>query len=311
LHTQSKEGFKQIKTDNFQIDVKNSRDNFSIQRTLSKKAILEDKFQESIPQIYLGNFYYKSAKNVNKFRKMLPLQPKKYFITAMSYKKPSINNYFNLNNDDMNQSLSKKIKPRFSTTTFSFKKQKDNFKKYYLFSSKTLFSMDKENKKREKKYNYNSKNNQLSKSNGEYPHGFKTKDKLLKQRKISFTIKRAYKKNVKFKDTSEFISGIKKKFRNKKHQKKLIKEIITNYGLLYHQRNQENKSKNKYQSITNINLPELNEKRIKTLSDKKYKVNSSGQSLKNKRNKIMNQKEIFREYINVNGIFNHAKINLY
>ena len=311
LHTESKEGFKQIKTDNFQIDVKNSRDNFSIQRALSKKAILEDKIQENVPQIILGNLHDNSAKKVNKsLRKMLSLQPKKYFITAMSYKKPSINNNFNLNNDYMSQSLSKKINPRFSTT-FSFKKQKDNFKKYYLSSSKTLFYLDKENKKSENKYNYNSKNNQLSKSNGEYPHGFKTKDKLLKQRKISFTIKRAYKKNVKFKDTSEFISGIKKKFRNKKHQKKLIKEIITNYGLLYHQRNQENKSKNKYQTNTNINLPELNQKKIITLSDKKNKVSYSGQSVKNKRNKIMNQKEIFREYINVNGVFKHKKINLY
>ena len=178
-------------------------------------------------------------------------------------------------------------------------------------SSKALFSHDKENKKSENKYNYNYKNNQLSKSNGEYPHGFKTKDKLLKQRKISFTLKRAYKKNVKFKDTSEFISGIKKKFRNKKHQKKLIKEIITNYGLLYHQTIQENKSKNKFQTQTNINLPELNERKTKALSDKKYKVNISDKSAKNRRNKIMNQKEIFREYVDFNSIFKHTKMNLY
>ena len=311
LHVQSKEGFKQVNTDNFQIDVNIPRDNFSIQRAFSKKAILEDRVQENIPQMLLENLHDSSAKKVNKsFRKMLSLQPKKYFITAMSYKKQNNGNNFNTNNDNMNQSLSKKNNSRLSLT-FPFKKQQDNFKKYYLGPSKTLFSLDKENKKSGNKYNYNYKINQLSKNNGEYPHGFKTKDKLLKQRKISFSIKRAYKKNVKFKETSEFISGIKKKFRNKKHQKKLIKEIITNYGLLYHQRNQENKSNNKYQSHTNINLPELNDRRIKALSDKKYKVNTSGQSEKNKKNKIRNQKEIFREYIDFNGIFKHSKINMH
>ena len=308
LHIESKEGFKQVNTDNFEIDVINTRENFSIQKALSKKAILEDRIQENIPQMLLGNLPDSSSKKVNKsFRRMLSLQPKKYFITAMTYKKPSNNFYYN--NDDMSQSLGKKSNSRFSST-FSFKKQQDNFKKYYLGPSKTLFGLD-ENKKTGNKYNYNWKNNKLSKSNGEYPHGFNTKDKLLKQRKISFTIKRAYKKNVKFKDTSEFISGMKKKFKNKKHQKKLIKEIVTNYGLLYHQRNLENKSKNKYQSNTNINLPELNEKRTKTSSGKKYKVNTSGQSAKNKRSKIMNQKEIYREYIDFNGIFKHSKINLY
>jgi len=308
LHIESKEGFKQVNTDNFEIDVINTRENFSIQKALSKKAILEDRIQENIPQMLLGNLPDSSGKKVNKsFRRMFSLQPKKYFITAMTYKKPSNNFYYN--NDDMSQSLGKKSNSRFSST-FSFKKQQDNFKKYYLGPSKTLFGLD-ENKKTGNKYNYNWKNNKLSKSNGEYPHGFKTKDKLLKQRKISFTIKRAYKKNVKFKDTSEFIYGMKKKFKNKKHQKKLIKEIVTNYGLLYHQRNLENKSKNKYQSNTNINLPELNEKRTKTSSGKKYKVNTSGQSAKNKRSKIMNQKEIYREYIDFNGIFKHSKINLY
>jgi hypothetical protein len=311
LHTQSKEGFKQINTDNFQIDINNSSDNFSIQRALSKKAILEDKIQENIPKMLLENLHDSSAKKVNRsFKKMNSLQPKKYFITATTYKKSNTGNNFNLNNDDKNKSLLRKSSSKFPFT-FSFKKQQDHSKRYYLDQSKTLFSSDKESKKSGKKFNYSSKNNQLSKSNGEYPHGFKTKDKLIKQRKISFTIKRAYKKNVKFKDTSEFISGIKKKFRNKNHQKKLIKEIITNYGLLYHQRNQENKSKSNYQSNTNINLPELNEKRIKILKDKKYKVNTSGRSVKNKRTKIMNQKEIFREYININGIFKHNKINLY
>lgn len=310
LHIDLKEGFKQVNTDNFQIDVNISREKFSIQKALSKKAILEDRIQENIPQMLLENLPESTGKKVNKsFRKMLSLQPQKYFITAMTYKKPSISHNFYFNNDDMSQSLGKKNNSRFSST-FSFKKQQDNFKRYYLGPSKTLFSLD-ENKKTGNKNNYNWKNNKLSKSNGEYPHGFKTKDKLLRQRKISFTIKRAYKKNVKFKDTSEFISGMKKKFKNKKHQKKLIKEIVTNYGLLYHQRNQENKSKNKYQSHTNINLPELNEKRIKTSSGKKYKVNTSGQSAKNKRSKIMNQKEIFREYIDFNGIFKHSKINLY
>ena len=309
IHIQSKEGFQIVNIDNFQIEVNISRDNFSIQRASSKKAILEEKVKESIPPMILENLYGNSAKKVNKsFRKMLSLQPKKYFITAMTYKKPNNGNSLNLNNDDINRSLSKKNNSRFSST-FSFKKQKGISKKYYLGSSKALFSHDKENKKSENKYNY--KNNQLSKSNGEYPHGFKTKDKLLKQRKISFTLKRAYKKNVKFKDTSEFISGIKKKFRNKKHQKKLIKEIITNYGLLYHQTIQENKSKNKFQTHTNINLPELNERKTKALSDKKYKVNISDQSAKNRRNKIMNQKEIFREYVDFNSIFKHTKMNLY
>lgn len=310
-HIESKEIFKQVNTDSFQIDVFYSRKNFSIQRALSKKAILEDGIKENIPQMLLENSNDSSAKKINKsFRKMFSLQPKKYFITAMNYSKASIGNNLNSNNDDMSHSLSKKNNSRLSST-FSFKKQQDKSKKYYLASSKTLFSLDKENKLSGKKNNYNNRNNQLSKINGEYPHGFKTKDKLLKQRKISFTIKRAFKKNVKFKDTSEFISGIKKKFRNKKHQKKLIKEIITNYGLLYHQRNQENKIKNKYQSHANINLPELNENRFKTLSDKKYKANTSSQSLKNKKSKIMNQKEIFRDYINFNELFKHSKINMY
>ena len=167
---------------------------------------------------------------------------------------------------------------------------------------KTRFSIRNNLKKYSHKntYKYQPKNNY---NYIYYPHRFKNKGELVKQRKISFSIIHTMHK-ITFKNTSEFISGIKKTFKRKNQQKELIKEIMTNFGIVYQKRN---KSK-KYEFITTNNFPELHKNQIKSNSNsKKYKINlTGGSSTKND----LNKKEIYRDYINLNGIFKHKKMNI-
>ena len=171
--------------------------------------------------------------------------------------------------------------------------------------NKTILSLDllNHNKNNNNDYNNYINTNYYQNKNIVYENLFKSKGKIIKQRKISFSIFHKCNK-ITFKETSEFLSGIKNTYKNKKQQKELIKEIITNFGVVTQKRNKSNK----YRIISNTNFPELNQYKtnINNSSNKKYRFNQSGYSSKISR--ISNQKEIFRDSINLNGLFNHKKI---
>ena len=293
-----------IKTDNFELYKLYDENANYIQRTFSKK---------------LCNFFFTnknlaklSLENINNFSNSINYNPdflfqNKYFLTSTALRKKNNRNIVRKNTTNFISNITN-MKSEYNIN----KNKKRNF-----FSTKqinkTLLSIDKLNLKINKKEKSNHNNyinkyvnpNYYQKRNNTYKNLFKSKGKIIKQRKISFSIININKNKIIFKDTSEFISGIKKSFKNKKHQKELIKEIITNFGVVSQKRNKSNK----YGMIT-PNFPELIQYRNNTNnsnnSNKKYKINKSGYSSKN--SQISNQKEIFRDYINLNGILNHKKL---
>lgn len=268
-------GYQIINTDNFELkNLYDENTNF-IKKTFTKKFT----FQKSLntkPKLMLDSLYNYSVSFNNKLiNNQNFMRSKKYFITSTA-----INNKKLLDRQNSLNFISNiaRKKTRFSS--------KNNLKKY---SQKNTYKYKPKNN-----YNYNYIF---------YPHRFKNKGELVKQRKISFSIIHTMHK-ITFKNTSEFISGIKKTFKRKNQQKELIKEIMTNFGIVYQKRN---KSK-KYEFITTNNFPELHKNQIKSNSNsKKYKINlTGGSSTKNN----FNKKEIYRDYINLNGIFKHKKMNI-
>ena len=294
-----------IKTDNFDLYKLYDENANYIQRTFSRK---------------LCNFFFTnknlakfSLENINNFSNSINYNPdflfqNKYFLTSTALRKKNNRNIVRKNTTNFISNITN-MKSEYNIN----KNKKRNF-----FSTKqinkTLLSIDKLNLKvnKNEKSNHNNYINKYDNPNYyqniTYKNLFKSKGKIIKQRKISFSIININKNKIIFKDTSEFISGIKKSFKNKKHQKEIIKEIITNFGVVSQKRNKSNK----YGMIT-PNFPELNQYRINSNnsnnsynSNKKYKINKSGHSSKN--SQISNQKEIFRDYINLNGMLKHKKL---
>ena len=274
--------------DNFEI--KNAYDektNF-IQRTFNKKLTSKNinesfKQKEIIPKLLLNSNnnavnYSLSFNNKNKFNRS-----SKYTNTTtgisnikrISMEKKYIDNYIS-NNTKRNFHLS----------------SKNNLQKFKLINNFKYYS------------NFNFYGKEIDKN--DYPHNFKNKGKLIKQRKITLSFIHNIHK-IAFKDTSDFINGIKQSDKNKKYQRDLLKDIMTNYGLIYQKRN---KTKNKYKFFNNTNFLHLKKNKINTVSfNSKYKNNvSKDNSTKN--SIYLNKNEIFRDCIDLNGIFKHTKINM-
>ena len=282
-------GFQMVNTDNFQINKLYDENSNYIQRTFSKKLnlFLLNKNIKGHNNYLFGNL------NFDKNNKMIIKSPEiirsnKYFLTSTILRKNNCDTKFSNIVRKKNLYSSKKL----DTKRFHFSSKENN---------KTFVSLDKLNKNK----NINNKKNiytsNIYNKNIIYVHHFKNQGKIIKQRKISFSIIHNSQK-IEFKDTSEFITGIKKSFTKKKHQKELIKEIISNFG-------NANSKKNKYGNNDNKNFPPLSQYRVKTATNtRKYKINISGHSSKNYQQ--LNQKEIFRDCINLNGLFKHKKIKI-
>ena len=273
-------GFQIINTDNFQLKkIYNENCNY-IQRTFSKKLtnLLYNK-NNDYNNFLFGYLNFSKSNKINNNPELI--RSNKYFLTSTLNK--------NINNELKFSSNIAQKKNRYSSKKLSTKR-------FYFMSkekNKTFLSLDKLNKNKKNKY-YNNYNKNIF-----YIHNFKNQGKIIKQRKISFSIIHNIKK-IEFKETSKFITGIEKTFKKKEHQKELIKEIISNFGYV-------NPKKNKYGYNDNTNIPLLNQFRVKTAANiKKYKINISGSYTKNEQ--LLKQKEIFRDYINLKGIFKHKKI---
>ena len=290
------QGFQIINMDNFKLYNEYDVNSNIIQRTFSRK--ISNKFllkqKENIPQLILPNMNNNSLSINNSISKNQNiLKNNKYFLTSTSLNKYPYKTKHSLSNI-----------VRMKKT---YKSSKNNLQKYYLNKEDQKIVHFSNNRNTKHKSNYfNSK--YYNPKNIIYPDNFKNKGKILKQRKISFSIIHNSHK-IEFKDTKEFISGIKKSFKNKKYQKELIKEIISNFGVVHQKRNKSNKFR-KFRINTNKNHLYLsnNEMNTKTSNNKKYRENVSEFSIKT--SQLSTQKEVLRDSINLNGIFKHKKINL-
>ena len=285
------QGFQIMNTDHFKLYQEYNENANFIQRTFSKK--FSNKFllkqNEDINKILLSNInnsYFSKINSITTYPNIL--RKNKYFLTSTPLNKYSIN--------------SKNYLSNIAKIKGAYKSNKNNLYKYYSNkgSKKALFHFS------------NSKNKYRNKTNSNYyyqkdiiyPNKFKSKGKIIKQNKISFSIIHTYHK-IEFKNTKDFFSGIKKSFKNKKYQKELIKEIISNFGIVHHKRNSSKKNGN----LTNTKSLQLNKYKIYRASNiKKYRSNISEHSIKNVR--LSTKNEVLRDSIELNGIFKHKKINL-
>ena len=293
-------GYKIINTDSFQLYKLYDENANYIQRTFSKKLCHYFFTNKYIPKLFLDMNNYSNSINKNQYLDF----NNKYFLTSTALHKNK-----NQNNTLVRKNTSKLVSNiALKKAEYSINKKKA--RNYFSTKevNKTLLSLDLLNHNKNNNNDYNNYNNYFNTNyyqnkNIVYENLFKSKGKIIKQRKISFSIFHKCNK-ITFKETSEFISGIKNTYKNKKQQKELIKEIITNFGVVTQKRNKSNK----YGIISNTNFPELNQYKtnINNSSNKKYRFNQSGYSSKISR--ISNQKEIFRDSINLNGLFNHKKI---
>lgn len=294
-------GYQIVTTDNFKLkNLYDEKANY-IRRTFSRKLttnfFIRQMPKKAAPKLLLGNLdnYPLSGKtnNIKSNAFNAFIRNNKYFLTSSGVDKDKDNPVPSLDIKKSNKFLSKiaRKKTEYNVRRYIFSKE----------NNKTMLFFDKFNKKKNQKKNYFKDNNYETRYI-DYPNMFKSKGKIIKQRKISFSIFHNFAK-ITFKETSEFLSGIKKSFQNKKHQKKLIKEIISNFGVVHHKRFKSNKT------MTNNDFPELKQNRLTTMANsRKYKINNSGNI--SKHSQISNQKEIYRDCINLNGVFNHKKINL-
>lgn len=299
-------GYQIVNTDNFEL--KNLYDEKAnlIQRTFSKKLSKLYNQKDDTSKFILGNININSISTTNTIlNNQQMIRSNKYFLTSTALRK-------NINA----KSLERKNTRNFISNLSEISKKKILFQsshhsnyQYFLNRENTKTKISHNNLSSKKiNTNKNSNNKYFNTDNNEiklivYPHNFKSKGEIKKQRKICFSIIHNYIKKE-FKDTRAFIDGIKKDFKTKRYQKELIKELISNFGVTQYKRK---KSKNIITSINNF--PELNKYRIKTATNrKKYRINISGPS--SKLIKIPNRKEIMRDIINLNGIFNHKKVNL-
>ena len=298
-------GYQIINTDNFQLKNLYDENANIIIRTFSKKLSKIYNQIDDTPKFILGNPNINSFSTTNSIlNNPQMIRNNKYFLTSTTLRKKinakfldrkNTRNYLsNVSNIFKNKELYKSSK----NNTYQFFLNNENTKTKL---SPSKLSSKKINKKNDNNKYFNTDYNENKKI--VYPNNFKSKGEIKKQRKINFSIFHNYIKKE-FKETKDFITGIKKMFRSKKHQKELIKDLISNF---VERRQKRNKAKNSFTS--NNNFPELNKYRFNTASNsKKYRINISGNSSKNSR--ILNQKEILRDFINLNGIFNHQKINL-
>ena len=312
-------GYQIIHTDNFQLkQLYGEKDNI-VFRYFSKKLSRKffPKFNEENDKLIILENANNNSSSIAKsiLQNIQTNNPNKYFLTSSGlYKNFARKSIIRKNTTKMVSFASpKKFFPKSSKmVTFT------SPKKIYPKSSKnvtfrnnikddknnTALPIDKPNNIINKKKYFNSK---YQMKNIDYQHNFKNKGKIIKQKKISFSIIHNSNK-ITFKETKEFFSGIEKTFKNKKHQKEIIKDIITNFGIVHQRRNKSNK----FGFITNENLPELSKYRVNTTSNikniKKYKISVSQHSSRN--SLLLSKNEILRDNININGIFNHKKINL-
>ena len=275
-----------IHTDNFELkNIYDEKANF-IERTFSKKFTRaytnSFKQKENVPKLILNNNinnYSVSLKNNMQF-----LRSRKYYVTSA----------------DMNN-LKKPLDKQSSLNSLNYISHIAN-KKVNLSSKNNLHKFKLRNNFKYNNFNFYSKNSDIK----HYPHHFKNKGELVKQRKISFSFFHS-KNKIKFKNTSDFLIGLKKSYKNKRHQKEIIREMISTFGIMYQKRN---KPKPKFEFLTSSNTHNLKKYQINTVStNTKTKFNSSGGN-STKNSLLYNRNEIFRDYINLKGIFKHTKINI-
>ena len=274
------QGFQIMNTDHFKLYKEYNENANFIQRTFSKK--FSNKFllkqNEDINKILLSNInnsYFSKINSISNYPNIL--RKNKYFLTSTPLNKYSINARYYLSNIA-------KIKGAYSN--------KERKKKLFHFSNF------------KNKYRNKTNSNYYNKKDIIYPNKFKSKGKIIKQNKISFSIFYPYHK-IEFKNTKEFFSGIKESFKNKKYQKELIKEIISNFGIVHHKKN----SSKKIGNLTNTKSLYLNKYKIYRVSNnKKYRSNISEHSIK--KAKLSTKNEVLRDSIELNGIFKHKKLNI-
>ena len=312
-------GYQIINTDNFQLkqlyDVNDNIIFRHFSKKLTKRFFL--KINEENDKLVSENINNNSLSMAKSVLQHIQLnKPNKYFLTSFGFYKNFGHNppIIRKNTTKMVSFASpKKNFPKsskmviFKSPTKIFPKSSKNVSYNYIKKDENnkVSTLGKPNKNLYQKKYFNSKYYKIK--NIDYRQNFKSKGKIIKQKNISFSIIRNNNK-ITFKDTKEFLSGIKRAFNNKKHQKELIKDIITNFGVIHQKRNKSNKS-GKFGFIADENFPELSKYRVNTTPNiKKNKINVSRPSSKN--SLLLSKNEILRDNININGIFNHKKINL-
>ena len=281
-------------TDNFELkNIYDEKTNF-IQRTFNKKFTKQyninngnnknnDSFKqkEYIPKLFLNNIandYSVSFHSKTKF-----VRSKKYFITSAGF-------------HNMRRPMDKKNTDNYFSKIYK--------KKMHLSSKNNLHKFKfRNNFKYYNNFNFYNKNI----DNDYYPHNFKSKGKIVKQKKISFSLIHNNHK-ISFKSTADFLIGIKKSNKNKRHQKELIREMMSNFGIIYQNRN---KPKKKHDLLKNKHYQNIKKFQKNTFSSvSKNKINiSKDNSMKN--SIFFNKNDIYRDTIDLNGIFKHTKINSY
>jgi hypothetical protein len=270
-------------TDNFELkNIYDENTNF-IQRTFNKKFTTNYnnslKQKENIPKLMLNNRinnYSLSLNNKTNF-----VRSRKYFVTSTDFR-------------NLKRELEKKNSVNFISNIAK--------KKMHLSSKNNIQNFKFRNNFKYNNFDFYSKNN----DSNYYPHKFKNKGQLIKQRKISFSFIHTMHK-IKFKNTSDFLIGLKKSHKKKRHQKEIIREMMSTFGIMIKNRNKPNK---KFEFITSNNYLNLKQYQANTVtSNTKNKINiSGGNSTKN--SILFHRNNIFRDKINLNGIFKHNKMNI-